>query len=145
MAAQVLDLLDQLRRERGLTLLLITHDLGVVAKHCDRVIVLYAGRVVEEAATADLFRAPSHPYTRGLLRSAPRVSRGVRRTGRRYEVIPGMVEDLTTRSFASACAFAPRCPERFEPCDRSRPDLYPTDSGVARCFLFKDPVPGSVP
>ncbi len=93
-AAQVLDLLDRLRRERGLTLLLITHDLGAVAQHCDRVLVLYAGRIVEEARTAALFRAPCHPYTRGLLRSVPRVASAARERGRRYDVIPGLVADL---------------------------------------------------
>jgi oligopeptide/dipeptide ABC transporter ATP-binding protein len=136
-AAQVLDLLDRLRRERGLTLLLITHDLGAVAKHCDRVLVLYAGRIVEEARTADLFRAPCHPYTRGLLRSVPRVASAGRERGRRYEVIPGLVADLSART-ASACAFAPRCAERFEPCDAKLPELYTTESGRARCFLYGD-------
>lgn len=134
-AAEVLDLLDRLRRERGLTILLITHDLGAVARHCDRVLVLYAGRIVEEADTAALFRDPSHPYTRGLLRSVPRVASAIRERGRRYEVIPGTVADLSART-AFACAFAPRCPERFTPCDASVPELYSTASGKARCFLY---------
>lgn len=140
-AAQVLDLLDRLRRERGLTLLLITHDLGAVAKHCDRVLVLYAGRIVEEAETAALFRSPSHPYTRGLLRSVPRVASAARERGRRYDAIPGAVSELSARG-SSGCAFAPRCAERFDPCERSRPELYPTESGRARCFLYGG-VPGS--
>ena len=75
-AAQVMELLQRLRRDRGLTLLLITHDLGLVARHADRALVLYAGRVAEESGTAELFREPRHPYTRGLLASAPRVGAG---------------------------------------------------------------------
>lgn len=135
-AAQVLELLDQTRAARGLGVLLITHDLGIVAEHCDRVLVLYAGRVVEEAATADLFRAPCHPYTRGLLASVPRIRSEGRREGERYEAIPGALADLSARP-TGACAFAPRCPERFEPCDRSEPELYRTASGRARCFLYQ--------
>jgi peptide/nickel transport system ATP-binding protein len=137
-AAQVLDLLDRLRRERGLTLLLVTHDLGLVAEHCDRVLVLYAGRIVEEADTEGLFRAPAHPYTRGLLRSMPRVTTSAREKGRRYDAIPGLVADLASRGTEEAgCAFAPRCAERFAPCDARRPELYPTAAGRARCFLFE--------
>ena len=134
-AASVLDLLDRLRKERGLTLLLITHDLGAVARHCDRVLVLYAGRIVEEAETAALFRAPAHPYTQGLLRSVPRVGSAIRERGRRYDVIPGTIADLSART-GGACAFAPRCPDRFAPCDASVPELYATASGRARCFLY---------
>ncbi len=139
-AAQVLDLLDRLRRERALTLLLITHDLGVVAAHCDRVLVLYAGRIVEEADTTALFRAPAHPYTRGLLRSMPRVDSGAPERGRRYDVIPGVVADLFART-APGCAFAPRCPERFAPCEASMPEPYPTEAGRARCFLYGGTAP----
>jgi peptide/nickel transport system ATP-binding protein len=139
-AAQVLDLLDRLRRERALTLLLITHDLGAVAAHCDRVLVLYAGRIVEEADTTALFRTPAHPYTRGLLRSMPRVVPGARERGRRYDVIPGAVGDLSARS-STGCAFAPRCPERFAPCEASPPDPYPTAAGRARCFLYGGTTP----
>ncbi|HEY2796648.1 MAG TPA: ABC transporter ATP-binding protein [Thermoanaerobaculia bacterium] len=136
-AAQVLDLLDRLRRERRLTLLLITHDLGAVAAHCDRVLVLYAGQIVEEADTATLFRSPAHPYTRGLLRSMPRVDSAAPERGRRYEVIPGLLAGLASRD-AVGCSFAPRCPERFAPCEANAPDLYPTGAGnsVARCFLY---------
>ena len=133
-AAQVLDLLDALRRERGLTLLLITHDLGVVAAHCDRVLVLYAGQIVEEADTATLFRSPAHPYTRGLLRSMPRVASAARERGRRYEVIPGLLADLSSRE-ARGCAFAPRCPERFEPCEAACGSVS-DGASRARSFLY---------
>jgi len=135
-AAQVLELLDRLRRERGLSILLITHDLGAVAQHCDRVLVLYAGRIVEEGATAELFRAPCHPYTRGLLRSVPRLGAAARGPGQRYEVIAGAVADLSQRG-GHGCAFAPRCPDRFDPCDRSQPQPYATETGTARCFLYE--------
>lgn len=140
-AADVLDLLDSLRRDRGLTVLLITHDLGAVARHCDRVLVLYAGRIVEDAQTAALFASPCHPYTRGLLRSVPRIASALREHGRRYDVIPGSVADLSGRT-ASRCAFAPRCPDRFAPCDESLPELYLTGSGRARCFLYGGPSAG---
>ena len=133
-ARDILELLDRLRRERGLTVLLITHDLGVVARHCDRVLVVYAGRIVEEAPTEALFRAPGHPYTRGLLRSVPRLAAAARRAGERYDAIPGALPDLGERPGAG-CAFAPRCGDRFEPCDVREPELYPTESGRARCFL----------
>jgi peptide/nickel transport system ATP-binding protein len=132
-AAQVLELLDRLRRERALAVLLISHDLGVVARHSDRVIVMYAGRVAEEASAAELFRAPEHPYTRGLLASRPRLLGG--RSGG-FPAIGGSVPDLASRP-RGRCAFEPRCPERFEPCAVREPALYPAGSGVARCFLYE--------
>jgi oligopeptide/dipeptide ABC transporter ATP-binding protein len=132
-AAQVLELLDRLRRERDLALLLISHDLGVVARHADRVIVMYAGRVAEEAPAVDLFRAPRHPYTRGLLASRPRL---LERRGGAFLAIAGSVPDLASRP-RGRCAFEPRCPERFEPCDAREPALYATDIGIARCFLYE--------
>jgi len=143
-ASEVLDLLDRLRRERGLTLLLITHDLGVVARHSSRVLVVYAGRIVEEARTADLFRSPQHPYTRGLLRSMPLLSEGGRAPGERYDAIPGALADLAERE-GGACAFAPRCAERFDPCLLREPGLYTTATGFARCFLHESPAPRPSP
>ncbi|HEV8611807.1 MAG TPA: ABC transporter ATP-binding protein [Thermoanaerobaculia bacterium] len=132
-AAQVLELLDRLRRERALALLLISHDLGVVARHAGRVIVMYAGRVAEQAPAVELFRAPRHPYTRGLLASRPRLLDG--RAGG-FPAIAGTVPDLVSRP-RGRCAFEPRCPDRFEPCDAREPALYPTEAGVARCFLYE--------
>jgi peptide/nickel transport system ATP-binding protein len=140
-AAEVLELLARLRRSRGLTLLLISHDLGLVARESDRVLVLYEGRIVEEGATAEIFRSARHPYTRGLLACRPRLdvdggSRG------RFPAIPGTVPDLFER-VEEGCAFAPRCPERFAPCDRSRPPLF-ADGGVGvRCFLYEGSGSGS--
>ena len=135
-AAQVLELLDQLRRQRGLALLLISHDLGVVAAHAGRVVVMYAGRVAEEIGAADLLRAPRHPYTEGLVASRPRIAAGGGRE-RRFPAIPGAVPDLVSR-LRGSCAFVSRCPKRFEPCDVREPELYATDVGVARCFLYEN-------
>ena len=142
-AAQVLELLDRLRAGRGLALLLITHDLAIVARHAGRLLVLYAGRVVEEARTLDFFLAPRHPYSRALLASVPRLSNGARNGARGFRAIPGAVPDLSSRP-DGMCAFAPRCPERFEPCDRQEPDLYAAGESVARCFLY-DPAEGGPP
>jgi peptide/nickel transport system ATP-binding protein len=137
-SADVLDLLGRLRRERGLALLLVTHDLASVARHTDRTLVLYAGRVVEEAATADLFASPRHPYTRGLLECLPRIGAPA---ASRLRAIAGTVPDLAFRP-AGVCAFAPRCPQRFDRCEASEPALFPTDRGLARCFLFEPGLEG---
>jgi peptide/nickel transport system ATP-binding protein len=135
-AAQVMELLQRLRRDRGLTLLLITHDLGLVARHADRALVLYAGRVAEESATAELFREPRHPYTQGLLASAPRVgTEGAPASGVRFQAIAGFVPDLPDRP-SRACGFAPRCPKRFGPCDRSVPPLFEREGARVSCFLY---------
>jgi peptide/nickel transport system ATP-binding protein len=141
-AAQVLELLDRLRLERGLSVLLITHDLGVVAQHSDRVLVLYAGRVVEEAATRDLFHSPAHPYARALLYSVPRLGR-TRGRADRLPVIPGTIGDLAGRAEVG-CAFAPRCPDRFDPCERRLPPFFEAGSSRARCFLYERAPAGSV-
>ena len=141
-SAEVLELLGRLRRDRGLSLLLITHDLGSVAHHSDRTLVLYAGRVVEVAATAELFAAPSHPYTRGLLECMPRIGGAAGQAKRRFQAIPGVVPDLAFRP-AGRCAFAPRCPDRFAPCEEREPELYASGSGLARCFLYEPGPPAS--
>jgi oligopeptide/dipeptide ABC transporter ATP-binding protein len=107
--AEILDLLRDMRREFHLSMLLITHDLGVVAEMADRVAVMYAGRIVEEAPVATLFRAPAHPYTRGLLACIPGQT-----AGRRPAAIPGTVPVLG--ALPRGCAFAPRCANQFEPC-----------------------------
>jgi oligopeptide/dipeptide ABC transporter ATP-binding protein len=123
--AQILQLLRDLQQRLGLALLLITHDLGVVAEMADRVAVMYAGRIVEEAAMRDLFRNPQHPYTRGLLASVREGS-----PGSRLEVIPGAVPRLG--HLPSGCAFAPRCSRRFEPCDSAVPAMV----NGTRCYLY---------
>jgi oligopeptide/dipeptide ABC transporter ATP-binding protein len=115
--ANVLDLLDRLRRDRGMGLLLVTHDLGLVAGHADRVLVMYAGRIVEEAPVESLFRSPSHPYTRALLAAAPRLD-GPASPPR---PIPGVVPDPS--AWPSGCRFHPRCPEAIPTCRAEAPAL----------------------
>jgi peptide/nickel transport system ATP-binding protein len=104
--------------------MLITHDLSVVAETCQRVIVMYAGRVVEEADIFDLFDRPLHPYTRGLMASIPRGKRGAQR---RLTEIPGIVPSL--RDPIAGCAFAPRCPIATERCARESPPLAEHGAG----------------
>jgi len=126
--AEILDLLRDLRRQFNLSVLLITHDLGVVAELADRVAVMYAGRIVEEATAPRLFSQPAHPYTRALLQSIPGTEPGAR-----LRSIPGNVPALGT--FLPGCAFSPRCPDRFELC-KEVPELIALDSEhAARCFL----------
>jgi peptide/nickel transport system ATP-binding protein len=132
--AEILDLIDRLRRDRGLSLLLISHDLAVVAGRCDRVLVLYAGEIVEQAPTGALFEAPRHPYTRGLLKSMPSLLGDEGRRRGRYPAILGAPPAPGERP--AGCAFAPRCPERFAPCERMQPGLYRAGSSLARCFLY---------
>jgi oligopeptide transport system ATP-binding protein len=115
--AQILDLMRKMREEFGMAILMITHDLGVVAEMAHRVLVMYAGRVVEEAPVRELFAEPLHPYTMGLLRSIPRLSGD---KGRLY-VIEGTVPDLS--NLPEGCPFHPRCPEAGPRCLRERPDL----------------------
>ncbi len=127
--AEILDLLADMRERFGLALLLITHDLGVVARMADRVAVMYAGRIVEEGATAEVLAAPLHPYTRGLLASRPGAV-----PGSRLQAIPGTVPDLA--ALPTGCAFAPRCPERTGACDVRPPDATPAGPGrEVRCVL----------
>jgi peptide/nickel transport system ATP-binding protein len=112
--AQILDLLRSLQKKLGLALLLITHDLGVVAEMADRVAVMYAGRIVEEAPVGELFADPKHPYTRGLMASIPGGAPGTR-----LQAIQGSVPPLG--ELPTGCSFAPRCPNRFEPCPKAFP------------------------
>jgi oligopeptide/dipeptide ABC transporter ATP-binding protein len=120
--AQILDLLLGLRAELGMSLLLITHDLSVVARVCDRVLVMYAGRIVEEGSTRELFHRPRHPYTAGLLSSIPRLDQ----PERAVHPIPGEAVDALAR--IDGCAFAARCTLATEKC-RERPDLLAVDPG----------------
>jgi oligopeptide/dipeptide ABC transporter ATP-binding protein len=127
--AQILDLLRSLQRRMGLALLLITHDLGVVAEMADRVVVMYAGRIAEEAPVDALFAAPQHPYTRGLMASMPGG-----RPGARLKAIQGTVPALG--QLPRGCEFEPRCPERFEPCPQAPPARTSLGNGRSvRCYL----------
>jgi peptide/nickel transport system ATP-binding protein len=120
--AQVLDILRDLRAELGTAILLITHNLGVVADVADRVLVMYAGHQVEHASVDELFAAPQHPYTAGLMNAVPRRNR---EHGARLEEIPGVVPIL--RAPPDACVFAARCPSHQPDCDQGMPDLQPVD------------------
>jgi oligopeptide/dipeptide ABC transporter ATP-binding protein len=134
--AQILALLRRLRRELELTVLLITHDLGVVAENADRVGVMYAGRLVEEAPVRELFADPKHPYTRGLLRSMPGAEGG-ESAGRRLRTLPGSVPDPSDPP--AGCRFHPRCAKRFEPCDKREPaDTSLTTNRRVSCFLYEE-------
>ncbi|MEZ5851123.1 MAG: ABC transporter ATP-binding protein [Hyphomicrobiaceae bacterium] len=120
--AQILDLIVELQKKLGTAVILITHDLGVVAETAQRVIVMYAGRKVEEAKVEDLFSLPLHPYTRGLLNSIPRLDliRGAEDvTGERLQEIPGIVPALS--ALPKGCAFAPRCPHAKDKCRAEYP------------------------
>jgi peptide/nickel transport system ATP-binding protein len=128
--AQILDLMDELKNKKGASVLLITHDLGVVARAAHRVAVMYAGRVVEHAGVRELFHDPLHPYTRGLLASAPALGRK-----RELQPIRGGVPSIFERP--PGCEFHPRCPKAFDRCPRENPPLHPMDDGrEVRCFLY---------
>jgi len=133
--AEILNLLRELKREFALSLLLVTHDLGVVAHTADRVAVMYAGRIVETGPVRAVFRTPAHPYTQGLLRTMPGATRGAA-PGTRLPVIPGQAPGLGAPR--TACAFAPRCAWRHEPCLHDVPDsFHVADGHESRCFLVK--------
>ena len=132
--AQVLTLLADMQRRLGTALVLITHDLGVVAEVARRVVVMYAGEVVEEADTEALFAAPHHPYTEGLLDAIPRL--GERRDA--LATIPGTVPPAT--AWPAGCRFRERCPYAWERCEREHPPLYDVGAGHAsRCHLAAEP------
>jgi oligopeptide/dipeptide ABC transporter ATP-binding protein len=127
--AEVLELLREMQRTLHLSLLLITHDFGVIAEMADRVAVMYAGRIVEHGPVREILRNPGHPYTQGLLASIPGTTRG-----QRLRAIEGSVPVLG--AFPRGCAFHPRCPSRFAPCDQKPPDDYPIGvDHAARCYL----------
>ncbi len=134
---QILELLAHLRRDLGLTLLFITHDLGVVAQVADRIAVTYAGRIVEEGSVRDVLENPRHPYTAGLLRASPGLVR------QKLQPIPGSVPPLS--DLPSGCAFEPRCPMRIPECTRAMPDLrLAAPHHNARCILVESLTPREV-
>ena len=133
--AQILELLDELRKQRELAVLLITHDLGVVAEVADRVAVMYTGRIVEESPVEELFARPKHPYTEGLLRSVPKLTSEHVVRKERLETIEGVVPRPT--DLPPGCHFAPRCPHRMPRCTEGHIPLYQLDGGVeVRCVLY---------
>jgi oligopeptide/dipeptide ABC transporter ATP-binding protein len=131
---QILSLLQTLRREAGCAVLLISHNLPLIAEHCDRIAVMYAGQIVELAAAAELFDNPLHPYTRALLASMPRqhISQG------RLDPLSGLPPVITGQR--AGCSFAPRCPSRMERCTQAMPEIAEVAPGHrVRCFLHEAP------
>ncbi|HEX8904352.1 MAG TPA: ABC transporter ATP-binding protein, partial [Longimicrobiaceae bacterium] len=132
--AQILELLNRLQEELGMSIILITHDLGVVAETCDRVIVMYAGQVFEEGPVDDVFHDPQNPYTEGLLRSMPKLGEEVERLA----VIPGVVPSPT--NWPAGCRFRDRCPYGWEKTEREEPPLFDIGPGRRnKCWLVKYP------
>ncbi len=132
--AEILELLTDLRRRLGMAVLLITHNLGIVAGTCERVYVMYAGQIVEEARVEDLFARPAHPYTEGLMAAVPRLDE----QKERLAAIPGQVPPAT--SWPAGCRFHPRCPFAWDKCRTETPPLL--DAGPehrARCWLVAEP------
>ncbi|MDE7007790.1 MAG: peptide ABC transporter ATP-binding protein, partial [Lachnospiraceae bacterium] len=135
--AQIMKLLKELQKETGMSMILITHDIGVVANMADRVLVMYAGQIIEEAPAYALFTDPKHPYTRALLETVPTIRD---RAERKLFAIPGMVpenyDDIT------GCRFAQRCPYRREACSLPQKDFVFEEGHRARCVVMKE---GGIP
>jgi oligopeptide/dipeptide ABC transporter ATP-binding protein len=128
--AQILLLLAQLRKEFGMGLILITHDLGIVARIADRVAVMYAGQIVEEGATAELFQAPAHPYTRALFRAIPRLETAA------DQLTPIQGSVPLPDEWSAGCRFQPRCSEALPECATLEPPVVPLAPGAtSRCWL----------
>jgi oligopeptide/dipeptide ABC transporter ATP-binding protein len=136
--AQIIDLLLDLQEEMDLSILWITHNMGVIARVCDRVAVMYAGNIVENGTKEEIFKNPKHPYTAGLLEAVPRHDQD---TGRRFGTIEGSPPDLQT--LPSGCVYQDRCPEFMPSCAEARPNYYEyepdsNESHVVKCFLHDD-------
>ena len=130
--AQIIALLKRVSQQHGAAVMLITHDMGVIAETAHRVAVMYAGRLVEIGPVRGVLQAPSHPYAAGLMRCIPKVGA----TGARLAQIDGSMPRLD--AIPSGCAFHPRCPKRFERCGRERPELLSMDDRLAACWLYAD-------
>jgi oligopeptide/dipeptide ABC transporter ATP-binding protein len=130
--AQILRLIKEIKKELHTSILLITHDLGVIAEMCDRVAVMYAGSIVEQASVEEIFEDPKHPYTQGLWGAIPRIDQ----EKEALAVISGTVPDLSQPPLG--CKFHPRCSYRFDPCDRMIPPLFQTSPGhFVSCYLYE--------
>ena len=144
--AQILQLLRDLQRQLHMSILLITHDLGVVAEACDEVVVMYAGRIVEQATTTELFQNPRHPYTAGLLRSVPSYQEAQthgQKKPQRLQEIPGAVPSL--HELPIGCAFQDRCHLVHEQCRQSRPNVISVGNTKVRCYALEDPMRDNAP
>jgi len=139
--AAILDLVEDLISERNTAVLYVSHNLGVVARICDRVAVLYAGELVEDAAVADLYRQPLHPYTQGLLESVPRIGQTKYQT--ELKPIPGHIPQL--EDLPAGCVFAPRCPLAVDICFQERPTLdVPSEGRRVRCHRWQEILGGTL-
>ncbi len=132
--AQIINLLKRLAADNGAAIMLISHDMGVIAETCDRVAVMYAGRLVEIGPVRNVVQAPNHPYTQGLMASIPRLGKDDARLAHIKGSMP------RPNAIPAGCAFHPRCPKRFEPCDQTRPDLMEGGSSRAACWLLSKEV-----
>jgi oligopeptide/dipeptide ABC transporter ATP-binding protein len=140
--AQILELLDELRKTRKLAVLLITHDLGVVAEVADRVCVMYTGKIVEESPVDEIFAQPKHPYTQGLLRSVPKITEVGSDRETRLQTIEGIVPSPT--NLPPGCHFAPRCVFRMDKCTHGEiPLFHPVAEVDVRCVLYEQEVAGA--
>jgi peptide/nickel transport system ATP-binding protein/oligopeptide transport system ATP-binding protein len=138
--AQLLDLLRDIQRETNMAVVIITHNMGVVAEFADRVLVMYAGRVAEQGTVDAVFTTPRHPYTQGLLASTP----SLEREEARLATIPGVLPQLTET--LPGCRFAPRCARRSDACLNSKPPMVDTGQGqLAACFHWDVSAPGVMP
>ncbi len=139
--AQILELIRDLKRRLKNSVLFITHDLGVIYELCDKVAVMYAGKVVEYGTVDNIFKKPLHPYTNGLLGAIPRVNRENR--DQRLSVIPGTVPNLIFD--LPGCRFHPRCPHAMQICQKYRPELIPNENRKVACFLFDEKMKAEKP
>jgi len=131
--AKILDLLKDVQNKYAMTLILITHDLSIAMERCDKILVMYAGHMVEHAYIKDIYRNPQHPYTQGLLRSIPNIELAEQK----LEAIPGSPPDLL--NLPKGCRFWPRCSSAMEICRKTEPKLIETEPGhFVRCFLYGD-------
>lgn len=130
--AQIIALMKRLCREHGVAIMLITHDMGVIAETADRVAVMYAGRIVEIGPVRDVIRQARHPYTQGLMGSIPTLTANAERLAQ----IPGSMPRLA--AVPDGCAFNPRCSHVFDRCRHERPDLMPAERSLAACWLYRD-------
>lgn len=136
--AQILYLMNRLQKEQGTAIVMITHNLGVVAESCDYVYVMYAGKIMEEAPVRELFKNPMHPYTFGLMNSIPKMTE----TKEHLYTIKGLVPNLL--HLPEGCRFCPRCDKAMKICTMYQPDLYETEQGhKVRCFLYNEEVMNS--
>lgn len=138
--AQIMELLKELKQKTNMSIMMITHDLGIVADSCDRVVILYTGQIMEMAPVGQLFSDPQHPYTKGLMKAIPRLDKAQTR----LEAIEGMVPDAD--KMPQGCHFHPRCPYATERCKKEAPQLKTLPDGrMVRCFLFDDAKEGGQP